>query len=358
MQSNNSDTESQSSHCLGTPGGSGRTTQSDGQENQGERSDPYLYLNSNNSTEFLKKLSKLTPYHKKKAHVLEKDVEKFVSQVGINNILFLTLTFAENIKDNKEASRRFNIFNIHFLAKYLGRWMLVKERQKRGAWHYHILIEVPFDARTGFDFNSYWEIGVLREILAKPLEVEDRKRILQQLRKAERRMVRNAPVKLRAFWTFCRSSAQKYGFGWVHSAPIKDNVEAISKYVGKYISKHMGQRIKEDKGVRLTSTSRNFVNSTPKFAWNTEGGKEWRRKLKQFASLIGIKNMEDMAYVFGPRWAYHWEHSILSVDTITPSEIMRFKRLIEKKRSGMQENRTILALDETLINLTTGEVLF
>ena len=152
--------------------------------------------------------------------------------------------------------------------------------------------------------------------------------------------------------------AQKYGFGWVHSAPIKDNVEAISKYVGKYISKHMGERIKEDKGVRLTSTSKGFINSSTKFAWNTEGGKEWRRKLEKFASLIGIRNMKDMAYVFGPRWAYHWEHSILSVDTITPPEISRFKRIVKKKRAGLKINKMFVMDNDQLMDSTTGEVLF
>ena len=365
MQNNNLDTQSQSSPHQGTPGAPCRVTQSCGTKCQGERSDSYLYLNSNNSTEISKNLSKLTPYHKKKAYTLEKDVAKFVSQVGINHILFLTLTFVDNIKDNKEASRRFNIFNIHFLSKYIGRWMLVKERQKRGAWHYHILIEVPFDARTGFDFNSYWEIGVYREILSKPLEIKDRTRIKKQLRKAERRMVRNAPVKLRAFWTFCRSSAQKYGFGWVHSAPIKDNVEAISKYVGKYISKHVGERIKEDKGVRLTSTSKDFVNSTPKISWISPGGSEWRRKVKEFAHKAGCFDLYDISRKLGSKWSYIYKDIIMDIENYTQEAVIAF---IERYNPDVLKNHKIYktrildqgmeVIGSDLIDKDTGEVLF
>ena len=351
MQNNQYDTKCQFL-TRDTPGGPGRSAQQDGQDHQGERSESLLYLNSNNTDESLKNTSKLTPYHHKKAHVLEKDVDKFVQEVGINNILFLTLTFADNVTCSKEAYRRFNNLNRRFLSVFFGRWMLVKERQERGAWHYHIIVETLFDVRTGFDFDAMNYIGFWRT------QPGGWKKYGKLIKKYERILHRSASPGLKSVWQLLNNSMKKYGFGRPHAAPIKTNVEAISKYVGKYIAKHQGIRKPEDKGVRLTSTSKGFINSTPKFAWNTEGGKEWRRKLKQFALLIGIKDMTDMAYVFGPRWAYHWEYSILSVDTITPPEISRFKKIVKKKRSGIRNNRTILNNDNQLMDLTTGEVLF
>ena len=334
------------------PGAPCPSAQLNGTESQDERSDSFLYLNSNNCTGVQKSLSKFTPYQRKNAYRLEKDVDKFVSQVGINNILFLTLTFAQNIVDNKEASKRFHSLRTHFISKFFGKWMLVKERQKRGAWHYHILVEVPFDVRSSFDFDTYRFIGILRK------ENVPWSKKGKFIKKFERKLHRSASPGLRSVWALLTENMKKYGFGRSHAAPIETNVEAISKYVGKYISKHMDERITEDKGVRLTSTSKDFINSSTKFAWNTEGGKEWRRKLKQFASLIGIRNMADMAYVFGSKWAYHWEHSILSVDTITPSEILRFQKLVKKKRAGLNKNKMFVMGNGQLMDSTTGEVLF
>ena len=319
---------------------------------EGERSDPLLYLNSNNSDESQKNLSKLTPYHKKKAHILEKDVDKFVSQVGINRVLFLSLTFIQNIIDNKEASRRFNNLNRRFLSVFFGRWMLVKERQDRGAWHYHILVEVPFDVRSGFDFATYKLIGHLRKSPA-PWSKKGGK-----IRKYERKLARSARPHLRAYWNLLNSSMKKYGFGRPHAAPIESNVEAISKYVGKYISKHMDKRIKEDKGVRLTSTSKDFHNSSPKMSWNTDGAKEWRRKVDKFASIIGLNGHDDMREIFGPRWAYHWEYLILNVDTITPSEVGRLVVIVEKRRKFLNAPPIAFTSDDTLVDLRTGEELF
>ena len=230
--------------------------------------------------------------------------------------------------------------------------MLVKERQERGAWHYHIIAETLFDVRTGFDFLSLQAIGYWRT------QPGGWKKFGKLIKKHERILHRSASPGLKSIWSLLNSSMKKYGFGRAHAAPLRSNVEAISKYMGKYISKFQGKRKQEDKGVRLTSTSKGFINSTPKFAWNTEGGKEWRRKLEKFAFLLGIKDMTDMAYVFGPRWAYHWEHSILSVDTITPPEISRFQKLVKKKRAGLNKNKMFVMGSGQLMDSTTGEVLF
>lgn len=59
---------------------------------------------------------------------------------------FLTLTFADNVQDVKSANYEFKLFR-QKLERYLGRkfkYLGVIEFQKRGAVHYHLIMDIPF----------------------------------------------------------------------------------------------------------------------------------------------------------------------------------------------------------------------
>lgn len=59
---------------------------------------------------------------------------------------FLTLTFAENVKDIRTANYEFKKFRQR-LERYLGRsfkYLGVIEFQERGAVHYHLMLDIPF----------------------------------------------------------------------------------------------------------------------------------------------------------------------------------------------------------------------
>jgi hypothetical protein len=204
----------------------------------GEVGASLLYLNSNNSLESISPdVSKLTPYHAKQAFCLSDNCERFISKVGLDRVGFLTLTFPDNVTDNKEASRRFDSMNKGFLSRFFGEWMLVKERQQRGAWHYHILIDCKTDIRTGINFEEIQRIPRPKYTSAKPA--------------------------LRSIWQLLRDRLPAYGFGRSELLPVRTTAQATSKYLGKYIAKHIGSRSDQDKGVRLTSYSADFPKSTP-----------------------------------------------------------------------------------------------
>jgi hypothetical protein len=58
---------------------------------------------------------------------------------------FMTLTFAKNITDLKEANYIFNQFIKRMTYKYPSfEYLAIPEFQKRGAVHYHILCKMPF----------------------------------------------------------------------------------------------------------------------------------------------------------------------------------------------------------------------
>lgn len=259
-------------------------------------------LNSNNCTEFSQNpLNLLSPYHRKQALIQAENTERFINYIGINRVGFLTLTFVDNVTDYKEASKRFGSLRAHFFH-FFGHWILVKEKQKRGAWHYHLLIDTLQDIRTGFNWELYIESITLRK-KGKPY------------RHIERAAFRSASPALKSIWKELRENLYLYNFGRSELLPIRTNAEGTAKYIGKYVSKHVSKRIDSDKGARLFSASQGQLLSNTKFSWNTEGGKEWRRKLKMFCEeVLQVPDTDHLKERFGKRWAYHLADDIYNVN--------------------------------------------
>lgn len=251
---------------------------------------PCLYSN-NGIEEDESTLNLLQPYHRKQAEVLSVNTREFVDMVGLQNVGFLTLTFRDNLRDSKKAQKRFKSLSTNYLSFKFGHWMLVKERQKRGAWHYHLLVDCKTDIRTGVDFGEF-RLGVYT----------------------------SASRELRSFWFDLRKELPKYRFGRSELVPIRSNHEAIARYVGKYISKHVGERREEDKGVRLFSSSGKFHCANVRFSWSTVGGWIWREKLKTFANHFGCYRFEDLTESFGDNWAYKLQDQIL--ETALPADVV------------------------------------
>lgn len=247
-------------------------------------------LSSNNSTEPTPEnpLNTLSAQHRKSASALAWNVKAMCEKHGIERVGFLTLTFADHVLDPKEAQRRFNSLSTHVLrSRYRGH-VRVFERQKSGRIHYHLLVALDEDIRTGVDIQAVMDDDF-----------------------------RTATRPLRAEWNFWRRTAKEFGFGRTQLVPIISTSEAIGRYVGKYISKHIGEREERDKGVRLVEYSGGSRVANTKFAWATPGGAAWRHKVGQFAQVIGERNgicsgMEygDLSKLCGPRWAYWHREAI------------------------------------------------
>lgn len=248
---------------------------------------------SSNESEKVQAISALTsllsPYHKRAAQTLFLNVQRLITKEApdVNHVGFLTLTFPDNVTDHKEAYRRFRSFNTNYLSKHpaFGEWVHVKERQKRGAWHYHLIIVLSGDIRSGIN----WE-------------------------ELSRGVYRSANPYLKALWKDLRENLHKYGLGRPELLPIRSNEEAMARYIGKYISKHMGQREEDDKGVRLVNYSRNWVKNSVNFAWNTKNAQEWRRKLEKFAKTLGCTELYQLSEKLGPGWVHKYLDDIIEID--------------------------------------------
>jgi nucleotide-binding universal stress UspA family protein len=162
----------------------------------------------------------------------------------------------------------------------------VYERQKSGRIHYHLLVNVGVDIRTGFDFGAI-----------------------------KKHDYRSASAALRNEWAFWRRTAKEYRFGRTELLPVISTSEAVGRYVGKYISKHLAAREERDLGVRLVSYIGPRVASV-KFAWAGGKGRDWRDGLGALikdlyeSKQIHRPTMEAMALRYGSSWAWKWKEVV------------------------------------------------
>jgi len=165
------------------------------------------------------------------------------------HVWYLTFTFQENITDKAEAERRFKPLKDWFARRgvaYYGVW----ERQKRGAWHIHLLV------------NRYCDVNTLRPFLT-----------------------------LRGWGTQMRF--ERVGKGsrrW-------GDPEKLVKYLLKYLSK---QATEDFPGrTRATTAGHDSKAGTVNFTWNTEVARLWREGKTAFKGHFGRDPLWDGRLWYG-----------------------------------------------------------
>lgn len=284
----------------------------------------HLYLYSNNSADPLPEKSKLSPYHKKQAHIIYVNAEKFISDVGLNRVGFLTLTFADNVTDYHEATRRWGNLKRRFIGENFGSWCLVKEEQKRGAWHFHILIDCLADIRSGLDFESYLKSQNLRDHFYSKYGKGWWKDHKEEVLHYERKYIESAPAPLRRIWAAMKEPLRHHGFGISSIMPIQSTIEAAARYVGKYCSKHVENRSESSKHVRLSAYSKDFLKSSTKFQWHNPNSKLWRHNVAILADHLGCKDIEDISKKLGAKWAYNFQDIVIDIEQYSKEAVLQF----------------------------------
>jgi hypothetical protein len=234
---------------------------------------------------------KLKSKYKKSAIALAWNVQAFAEKFGLENIGFLTLTFADHITCPKESQKRFRSLANGVLKVRYGEYIRVLERQKNGRIHYHLLIVIGSDIRTGFDF----------------------KQISQKNYSSANKSIRDE-------WSFWRKTAKKYRFGRTELLPIRSTSEGIARYIGKYLGKHFEARLYSDKGVRLVEYSRGARTASTRVSVLNKGSELWRKKMALFAEFVGFRHdlgrsatFEELSELLGKKWAYFNREFILQL---------------------------------------------
>jgi hypothetical protein len=281
-----------------------------------------ININSNGSQP--SNANQLTPYRAKKRFAVQKDVEGFARQWGEDNCGELTLTFAENITEKADASRRFNSLRPALLAlgvlSFIGCW----ERQMRGAWHLHLLVALAHPVRNQPDARVY--LQKLRDIVCGTAENEHKDGLLV-----------------------------KRGFGYIHHlAPIKKTAARFAGYFTSYLTKTWKELQGEKKRVRLITYARNVSRcASVHFSWNGPGGINWRRKKRMFAFSCGCFTLEMAKENLGATWEYKYRLEIASqkLPHYDSAECMIADRFHDLTLANLVENNLPLAAIEYWMRL-------
>ena len=152
---------------------------------------------------------------------LTQNCNYFAKLYGIGRLGLFTATFKENLTDGKEASRRWK--NLNDTYRRDKKWKLlarVAETQARGAIHYHCLVLLEEDIRTGFDFEAHEECM-------------NHKYGSDEYTKLNSRRTKSASKYLRHLWAYGRKKAKSHGFGRCSLEPIR-YPNNLGNYLGKY----------------------------------------------------------------------------------------------------------------------------
>jgi hypothetical protein len=235
------------------------------------------------------------------AFILSESVQKLCRIKDIDHTAFLTLTFPDHVVCPREAQARLNSLLTHVVKPRYGDYCGVFERQKSSRIHYHLLVTMPFDCRTGVDFDAF-----------KTGDYSSASKLLKDE------------------WRFWRSTARKYRFGRTEVMPIKSTEEAVGKYVGKYISKSISasneaQTNDIDKGVRLVRYSAGARAGTCHFTFISKGSERYRVALKYLVQVINkqfgfsITDIDQLKHFYGPRWQYAFRFAIADMALVIAS---------------------------------------
>lgn len=267
---------------------------------------PLPCQSSNNSDETA---SKLSPYQRKNAFSINENLNHLIEIFGLEKIGFLTLTFPKDLT-LKEANRRLNSLARRFLDEHFEAWLCVREFTKGGRPHLHLVVVCKGDIRQGFNFENFTRLAFLT---ARP---ERRRKHAKEIR-ALSRSLSPGPL-LKTLWSELRRVLPLYQFGRHELAPVRKSGPALARYVGGYIRKSMDFRPLEAKGARLVTYSKGFPRKIVGHAWafNTPGSALWRKKVQTFAELHRIKDLDEMAKRFGPRWAWWFKDLIETINLV------------------------------------------
>ena len=272
---------------------------------------PCLFVTTASTEEKKEENPPLPGPRKKQADARTENIEWMAATFGRARIGFLTLTLGDkdaggryhNLRDRKEAQRRFHSLFTNVIAKRYQCGVTVTERHGNGGIHFHLAVVCANDIRGEIDFYGCFPP---KDGRGKPMSKPD---------------YSTANDAIRREWVFWRRIAKDYGFGRHQLQPMRENGEALGRYLGAYLRKDWEHRLPEDKGarcvryfghwskmVRSDGERRKGPPSNSRFGWMTPRARAWREQVKQVVMVLKYKgakiNEANIKDVIGPKWAW------------------------------------------------------
>lgn len=255
----------------------------------------------------------------KTAALFRLSVAALVQKHAVERLGVLTLTFSRQVTNSKQAQEQFRSFRAHVLQARYPDWIRVFERQKSGRIHYHVILVLAGDIRTGYDLES-----------------------------SGHGTAGKCPALLREERAFLQKAARKFGFGRISLDPIRKNAAALASYFAKELT----TRDPRSKGVRLVEYSRAARVGNTRFSWFNPSAVQWRSNVDKFAERLGCGSHEELGKLLGPRWAHtYWDLIISLSDPDTDERAREFDLLkcaVRTKRVGSSIARGAPAAAKTV----------
>lgn len=240
----------------------------------------------------------------KKAEALHLNLKGMIARHGIERVAFVTLTFADNVCDFREAQARFNSLASNLLKGMFREWIVAVHRgEERGRLHYHLIVATPDDIRTGFNFDAW------RALLAH-VHLFGRKN--PRYRELASPVYASANPALRNIWKTFRDRAKGYGFGIVETYPVRSNADAVGRYVGSYVKTGADRRQLRDRGMRTIRYSlKEDYTRIRDVVWPDGPALVWRNGEAALCLMLGVDGREGLRHFYGKRWAWHMRDAIM-----------------------------------------------
>jgi len=240
---------------------------------------------------------RLSGIDRKRAEATRQNIQAFAQLHGTSTGV-LTITFGEHLS-TKEAQNRLANFKRRVLKEHFGESITVREFTKRGRPHFHVVIDCLGDIAQGFSWEYYdairaWYKGGKKG--AKPSGSLGRCARLVELH------------------GILNAKKEAYHLGEVLELVPVRFADRVGFYLGGYLSKSLANKPEDAKRTRAV----NYSHHAPRVfkgdsSWANESAWLWRAKLQIWASSHGIASYEEIAEVFGPRWAWWHADAIVSV---------------------------------------------
>lgn len=187
--------------------------------------------------------------------LLRNEIWSLARTYGLDRLVFFTVTSPDNCVDKAEWEKRVNrLMTGKVRLMCHGRFISVRQRQRRGAWHLHSICVADGDVRTGTRWNHIGRVAWANPELLK-------------------------------WWKMCADLRNKYnGIGRISAEPIKGSVERAANYLSAYVTKDdIGVELKK----RIVTYGKGFVRSTcSRVMLLTERSSMWRVRLKAVARRV------------------------------------------------------------------------